>query len=258
VTTLSVQRLAQVFVEVSDTLIDEFDLLEFLHMLTVRTAELSSASVVGLVLADANGDLQFMAASREDARLLELFQLQNDEGPCLDAFRSGTLVSHTDLYEDTQRWPRFAPHAIDAGFRSVQAFPLRLRTKVIGALNVFGADQGGRLDAEDVPIVQALADMASIALLQERTIRQAQVLTEQLQGALTSRVVIEQAKGAVAQSRGVSVTRSRSRLDSSSPCHHSHKVLGCRSWRPGSRDTCSRIRVPSTMGAVALSDRPAW
>jgi anti-anti-sigma factor len=136
---------------------------------------------------------------------LELFQLQNDEGPCLDAFRSGTPVVHPDLREDTQRWPRFAPHATAAGFRSVHAFPLRLRAKVIGALNVFGADEGGRLDAEDVPIVQALADTASIALLQERTIRQAHVLTEQLQGALNSRIVIEQAKGAVAQSRGVSV-----------------------------------------------------
>jgi GAF domain-containing protein len=205
VTTLSAQRLAQVFVEVSDTLIDEFDLLDFLHMLAARTAELSAASVVGLLLADKHGDLQFMAASREDARLLELFQLQNDEGPCLDAFRSGAPVLNTDLREDVQRWPRFAPHAIEAGFRSVHAFPLRLRTQVIGALNVFGADDGARLEADDVPIVQALADMASIALLQERTIRQAQVLTEQLQGALNSRVVIEQAKGVIAQARGVSV-----------------------------------------------------
>jgi anti-anti-sigma factor len=194
-----------VFVEVSDTLIDEFDLLDFLHMLTMRTAELSSASVVGLVLADKNGDLRFMAASREDARLLELFQLQNDEGPCLDAFRSGAPVVNTDLRDDTDRWPLFAPHATAAGFRSVHAFPLRLRTQVIGALNVFGADDGARLDADDVPLVQALADMASIGLLQERTIRQGQVLTEQLQGALNSRVIIEQAKGAVAQARGVNV-----------------------------------------------------
>jgi anti-anti-sigma factor len=205
VTTISAQRLAQVFVEVSDTLIDEFDLLDFLHMLTLRTAELSSASVVGLVLVDKNGSLQFMAASREDARLLELFQLQNDEGPCLDAFHSGVPVVNTDLRQDARRWPLFAPHATEAGFRSVHAFPLRLRSEVIGALNVFGADEGVRLDAEDVSLVQALADMASIALLQERTIRQARVLTEQLQGALGSRVVIEQAKGVVAQSRGVSV-----------------------------------------------------
>jgi GAF domain-containing protein len=204
-TTLSAQRLAQVFVEVSDTLVDEFDLVDFLHMLTMRTAEIAAASVVGLVLADERGNLQFMAASREDARLLELFQLQNDEGPCLDAFRTGAAVVNTDLRDDADRWPRFAPHATEAGFRSVHAFPLRLRAQVIGALNVFGAAGGARLDADDVPLVQALADLASIGLLQERAVRHGQVLSEQLQGALNSRVVIEQAKGAIAQSRGVSV-----------------------------------------------------
>jgi GAF domain-containing protein len=204
VTTLSAHQLARVFVEVSDTLVDEFDLVDFLHMLTLRTAEVAGASVVGLVLADRRGTLQFMAASREDARLLELFQLQNDEGPCLDAYRGGTAVINTDL-RDADRWPSFAPHATAAGFRSVHAFPLRLRNRVIGALNVFGVADGARLDTDDVPLVQALADLASIALLQERTIRQGQVLTEQLQGALNSRVVIEQAKGAIAQARGVSV-----------------------------------------------------
>jgi GAF domain-containing protein len=205
VTALSAQRLARVFVEISDTLVDEFDLLDFLHMLTLRTAEVAAASVVGLVLSDPKGDLRFMAASREDAKLLELFQLQNNEGPCLDAFRSGRLVANTDLREDSARWPLFTPHAIEAGFHSVHAFPLRLRAKVIGALNVFGAAAGARLDADDVPLIQALADLASIALMQERTIRQSQVLSEQLQGALSSRIVIEQAKGVIAQLKGVSV-----------------------------------------------------
>jgi GAF domain-containing protein len=174
-------------------------------MLTLRTAEVAAASVVGLVLADQSGNLRFMAASREDAELLELFQLQNDEGPCLDAFRTGTPVVNTDLNERPSRWPLFGPHAAEAGFRSVHAFPLRLRSEVIGALNVFGATGGGRLEAEDLPLVQALADLAAIGLLQERAIRQGRVLTEQLQGALDSRVVIEQAKGAVAQLRGVTV-----------------------------------------------------
>jgi GAF domain-containing protein len=205
VTTLSADRLAKVFVEVSDTLVDEFDLVDFLHMLTLRTAEISSASVVGLVLANEHGSLQFMAASREDAKLLELFQLQNDEGPCLDAFRTGAAVVNTDLRREAFRWPRFAPHATAAGFQSVHAFPLRLRSQVIGALNVFGVTDGTHLDNDDVPLVQALADVASIALLQERAVRQGQVLSEQLQGALNSRIVIEQAKGAIAQARGVSV-----------------------------------------------------
>src|ERR1700716_1066563 len=110
-TTISAQRLAEVFVEVSDPLVDDFDLLDFLHMLTLRTTELATASVVGLVLADQQGHLQFMASTREDAKMLELFQLQNEEGPCLDAFSTATAVVNTDLRDAAARWPRFAPHA---------------------------------------------------------------------------------------------------------------------------------------------------
>jgi GAF domain-containing protein len=204
-TTVSAERLAKVFVEVADTLVDEFDLIEFLHMLTDRVAGLVDASSVGLLLADQRGQLQFMAASEESVKLLELFQIQNDEGPCLDAFRTAQPVVNADLRTAAGRWPRFAPRAAADGFRSVHAFPLRLRTEVIGALNVFGDDVGSVLDDADVQIVQALADIAAIGLLQERAIRRGEVLTEQLQSALNTRVVIEQAKGAVAQARGVSV-----------------------------------------------------
>ena len=203
-TTVSAERLAKIFVEVSDTLVDEFDLIDFMHMLTARTADLVNATAAGLLLADQRGRLEFMAASDENAALLELFQVQNQEGPCLDAFRTAAPVVNADLRAATGRWPRFAPRATAAGFRSVHAFPLRLRSEVIGALNVFGADAGG-LDDADVPIVQALADVAAIGLLQERAIRRGEILTEQLQGALNSRVVIEQAKGAVAQAHGVGV-----------------------------------------------------
>jgi GAF domain-containing protein len=204
-TTVSAERLAKVFVEVADTLVDEFDLIEFLHMLADRVAGLIGASSVGLLLADQRGRLQFMAASKESVRLLELFQIQNDEGPCLDAFRTGQPLVNADLRTAAGRWPHFAPRATADGFRSVHAFPLRLRTEVIGALNVFGDDAGIELDDADVQIVQALADIAAIGLLQERAIRRGEVLTEQLQSALNTRVVIEQAKGAVAQARGVSV-----------------------------------------------------
>ena len=204
-TTVSAERLAKVFVAVSDTLVDDFDLVEFLQMLALRTAELAAASVVGIVLSDANGHLQFMAGSQEDARLLELFQLQNDEGPCLDAFRATAPVVNTDLRLAGDRWPRFAPHATAAGFRTVHAFPLRLRAQAIGALNIFGTANEPVLTDEDIAVVQSLADLASIALLQERAIRRSEILTEQLQGALNSRVIIEQAKGAVAQANGVSV-----------------------------------------------------
>ena len=205
-TTVSADRLARVFVEVADTLVDEFDLIEFLQVMTSRTAELLDSSPVGLLLADQRGRLEFMAASEESVKLLELFQVQQQQGPCYDAFRTGQPVVNADLRQAKARWPRFAPHAVAAGFRSVHAFPLRLRAEVIGALNVFSADVGGHLEDDDVKIVQALADIASIGLLQQRAISRGELLTEQLQGALNSRVVIEQAKGAVAEARNVTVT----------------------------------------------------
>jgi GAF domain-containing protein len=203
-TTVSAQRLAAIFVEVADTMVDEFDLIDFLHLLTHRAASLVDAASVGILLADARGQLQFMAGSDENVKLLELFQLQSQEGPCLEAFRTAQAVINVDLDSAAGRWPKFAPRATEAGFQSVHAFPLRLRQQVIGALNVFGAAKGGTFGETDVPIMQALADVASIGLIQERTVRRGELLTEQLQGALNSRIVIEQAKGAVAQARGVS------------------------------------------------------
>jgi transcriptional regulator with GAF, ATPase, and Fis domain len=203
-TTVSEQRLAKIFVEVADTLIDEFDLIEFLRMLADRAAGLIDAATVGLLLADQKSRLQFMAASTETTKLLELFQLQWQDGPCLDAFRTAEPVVNADLRTASARWPRFAPYAVAAGFRSVHAFPLRLRSEVIGAMGVFGTGSTDFDDA-DVRIVQALADVAAIGLLQERTIHRGEVLTEQLQGALNSRIVIEQAKGAIAQAHHISV-----------------------------------------------------
>jgi len=197
-TTISPDRIAEVFVEVADTLVDDFDLIDFLHLVTRRSAQLADVAAAGLLLADHRGQLQFMAASAEEARLLELFQVQNHEGPCQDAFRTGQAVGDADLTEAHARWPVFAPRAVSAGYRSVHAIPLRLRSNVIGALNLFGAEAGD-LHPDDSRIIQALADVATIAILQERTISRGEVLTEQLQSALNSRIVIEQAKGVVAQ-----------------------------------------------------------
>jgi len=204
-TTISAERLAAVFVEVADTLVDEFDLREFLNKLAERAAGLVDASAVGLMLADQRGRLEFMAGSDESVRPVELFQLQNQEGPGLEAFRTGLPVINVDLAAEAARWPRFVPRATAAGFRSVHAFPLRLREQVVGALNVFGTVKGGNLAASDAPIIQSLADVATIGLLQERAIRRGELLAEQLQAALHSRIVIEQAKGAVAQMLGITV-----------------------------------------------------
>jgi hypothetical protein len=195
-------RLAEVFVEIADTLVDDFDLVEFLQRVTTRSTELAGVTAAGLLLADGRGRLAFMAASDERTRLLELFQVQSDEGPCRDCYHQGSPVAETDLGAADDRWPRFAALARASGFTSVHAFPLRLRRNVIGALGLFGL---GSLDPSSVRIVQALADVATIGLLQERAIHRGELLTEQLQGALNSRIVIEQAKGVIAQLYGTSV-----------------------------------------------------
>ena len=201
---VSTERLADVFVELADTLVDDFDVIEFLLMVTHRTAELIGDADVGLLLADQRGQLQFMAASNEGVKRLELFQVQVHEGPCFDAFQSGQPVVNAELRDAEDRWPRFAPRAAEAGYRAVHAFPLRLRQEVIGAIGVFGTTAASG-PTTDVHIAQTLAHVATIGLLQERAVRRGAVLSEQLQSALNSRIVIEQAKGAVAQSRGVTV-----------------------------------------------------
>jgi GAF domain-containing protein len=173
-------------------------------MVTTRTADITRADAAGLVLADAHNRLQFMAASTESAKMLELFQLQAEEGPCRDCFRFGAPVINTDLSRAAGRWPRFAPEAVAAGYRAVHAFPLRHRDHVIGALNLFST-AAGRIEPGDLKVIQALADVATIGLLQQRALAHSEILTEQLQGALNSRVTIEQAKGALARMRDVSV-----------------------------------------------------
>jgi hypothetical protein len=127
--------LSDTFIELADTMVADFDVIDFLHMLTDRSVRLLAADAAGVVLADPRGELRVAAASSEEAGLLELFQLQNDQGPCLDCFRTGRPVTATDLAGLTPRWPRFAQAAMDAGFRTVEALPMRLRDQVIAALN---------------------------------------------------------------------------------------------------------------------------
>ena len=201
---ISTTMLSDLFVEVADTLVDDFDVVDFLHRLTEHAAAVSGAEAVGLLLADHRDRLRFLAATSESARLLELYQLQTAQGPCLDCFRTRRAVVNADLLHAGDRWPVFAPRAIEAGYQSVHAFPLRLRDEAIGALNLFG-QASALFQPNEVRVVQALADVATIAILQERTVARAEALTEQLQGALNSRIVIEQAKGALAQLLGISV-----------------------------------------------------
>jgi GAF domain-containing protein len=191
------RNLGTTLVELADTLVRDFDVVDFLHTLTQRCVELVDVDAAGLALADHSGMLRGIAASSEQARLLELFEVQNEEGPCLDSYRTGHIVFEEQL-DTTERWGKFKDEAVAAGFRSVHAVPMRLRDDVIGALNLFRVKRG-RLSDEDAAICRAMADVATIGLLQEQAVREARVLAEQLQAALNSRIVIEQAKGVLAE-----------------------------------------------------------
>ena len=198
------QQLAEAFVETADTLVDDFDVIEFLHTLARRCVTLLGIDAAGLMLADQRGALHATAASAENARLLELFELQADAGPCVDAFRTGEAVVNADLHANEHRWPRFAEAAEAAGYVSVHALPLRLRSTVIGALNLF-CTESRSLSDDDIRTGQALADVATIGILAQRNLHQAELLTTQLQTALNSRVTIEQAKGVLAERHRITV-----------------------------------------------------
>jgi len=188
-------------VELADTLVDDFDVVDLLTLLAHRCVEMLDVSAAGLMLVAPEGDLRVVASSSEEMRLVELFELQSQDGPCPDCYRTGEPALHEDLAGEDQPWARFGPVALAAGFRSVQALPMRLRGVTIGALNLFRTKKG-RLEESDVVAAQALADVATIAILQHRAAIEAHLLVDQLNHALNSRVVIEQAKGILAQRVG--------------------------------------------------------
>jgi transcriptional regulator with GAF, ATPase, and Fis domain len=188
----------EAFVSLASSLTTGYDVVDLLNTLTSQCAQLLDVASAGLLLADRLGVLHVLAASTESTRQLELFQLQRDEGPCLDCYRSGQPVSVADLQAATTRWPLFVAGAAIAGFASVHALPMRLRENTLGALGLFGAT-AGVLNDDDLRLGQALADVASVALVQDKASADKAIVNEQLQNALTSRVIVEQAKGVVAQ-----------------------------------------------------------
>ena len=204
-------RLAQVFVELADTLVDEFDVVDLLQMLTERSVELLNADAAGLMLADERGDLRLMASTTERARLVELLELQIAEGPCREAFLTGVPIVNVVLADARERWPRFTEAAVAAGFGGTHALPMRLRGKVLGALNLF-TDDGAPFTEDDIAVGQAMADVATIGLLHERTLREQTLVSEQLQTALHSRVLVEQAKGVLAARSKITVDEAFSRM----------------------------------------------
>jgi GAF domain-containing protein len=201
------QLVTEAFVFVADTLVDDYDVIDLLTGLTDYSVRLLSADAVGILLADSQDHLRVVAYSSENAQLTEVMQLEVDEGPCVDCYRTAASVTAIDLTGAAHRWPLFTALATVAGdppFRAVHALPLRLRGAAIGAMNLFG-HQPGPISPADLVLGQALADVATIAILQERAVRRAEVVAEQMQYALTSRVLIEQAKGILAQHSGLSM-----------------------------------------------------
>lgn len=190
--------LVATLVELADSLVDDFDVVDLLSLLADRCVEVLGVSAAGVMLAAPEGDLRVVASSSEAMRVVELFEVQADEGPCLDCFRSGAAVINVNLTLGRDPWPRFSPVAVKAGFSYVDALPMRLRGSVIGAVNLFSSADGA-LGEEDIVAGQALTDVATIAVLQQRVVSESRVLNDQLNNALTSRIVIEQAKGVLAE-----------------------------------------------------------
>ena len=234
--------LTRTFVELADTLVADFDVVELLTLLTDGCVDVLDVGAAGLMLAAPEGDLRVIASSSEAMRMLELFELQSQEGPCLDCYRTGQPVVNQDLATVNGRWPRFAAEALAAGFHSVHALPMRLRGTVIGALNLFHIEPGEMRQA-DVIAAQAMADVATIGVLQHRAALEAQVLNEQLNHALNSRIVIEQAKGIIAEREGLNMEQAFSSLRNHAR-HHNRRLV----------DVAGDV-IDGTLAASAL-DRP--
>ncbi len=203
--------LLEAFVALADTLVDDYDVIDLLHHLVETCTELLAVDTAGIMLADGRAALQVMAYSNEAVRRLELLQLQTNEGPCLDCVHTGRPVSTPDLTQTLDRWPRFAPRAAAEGFRAAHALPMRLRTQIIGGLNLFNTHPCP-LAPEDLRVGQALADIATIGIMHERALRRSEILAEQLQTALNNRVIIEQALGVLAERTGLGIPDVLTRL----------------------------------------------
>lgn len=212
--------LSRAFVGLADILVDDYDVIDLLDRLVGYSVELLAAEAAGILLADSQCRLRVVASSHEDAQVMELLQLQADEGPCLECFHTAAPVSIPDLADTAGRWPAFIAASEQRGaYRSVHALPLRLRGQAIGTMNLFHSAPGA-LPKSDLALGQALADVATIGILSERAIRRGEVRAEQLQTALNSRVIIEQAKGVLAQRGNLPMDEAFDRLRRYARHHH--------------------------------------
>jgi len=205
------QTIIDSFITMADNLVADFDVIDLLTGLADRCGSVLGVSAVGVMFASPTEHLRLVASSSDAMRVVELFELQSQEGPCLDAYRTGMQVGRERLQAGTNRWPRFSPVALEAGFEWVLALPLRLRETVIGALNLFSAD-GHSIDDRDIMVAQAFADLATISVLQHGAAMESQRINSQLNEALASRIRIEQAKGIVSERAGIDIPEAFSRL----------------------------------------------
>ncbi|MFF1377211.1 ANTAR domain-containing protein [Streptomyces sp. NPDC058308] len=237
------EQLASAFVDLADTLVQDFDVIGFLHTLAEHCVALLDIAAAGVLLATPGGRLVDAAASDERTRLLELASIEWDEGPCRDCYRTRTQVSDVSLGSEAarERWPRFAPRAVEAGFTSVVAAPLRLHDQVIGALNLF-RDRPGPLDGSQVRLGQALADTATIGVLQQRAVSEQLTVSAQLQAALDSRIIIEQAKGYLAHRRDTGVEEAFTLMRRHARSHQVRLTEVARQVLQGTADTSLLVR----------------
>lgn len=203
---MSMENLAETFVELADTLVADFDPVEFMHLLATRCVDTLAVDAAGILLADDHRELQVVGASSDAARLVELFELQDQRGPCMECYLTSAPVTVAGFADQPQRWPEFSSAALDAGFGAVHALPLRLRAQTVGALNLFTV-KSGVLDESTIRVAQAMADVATIGLLQAQIITRRDLLANQLQHALQSRVLIEQAKGVLAERLSIGMSQ---------------------------------------------------
>jgi GAF domain-containing protein len=197
-------RLLQTFAKLADTLVDDYDVVDLLQMLVDTCRDVLEMTAAAILLADGRGELEVIVSTSESSRLVEMMQLSAEAGPCIESFRTGRPVSVPDIAASAPEWAGFRASALGQGFQSVEALPLRLRDTTIGTLNLMRAERGVP-PRDDIEAARAFADVATIGILHERSIRESAVLTEQLQAALNSRIVIEQAKGVISQTRGVPI-----------------------------------------------------
>jgi len=247
--------LVRTLVELADNLVDDFDVIDVLTVLSDRCVEVLDISSAGVMLASPSGELQVIASSSDTMRGLEVFELQANEGPCVDCFRTGVPITNLELDGNDLRWPRFAQRAVADGFHSVHALPMHLRGTTVGALNLFRTDTGP-LGPDDVLVAQALADVATIAIIQHQTSVDAAVLNTQLTEALNSRIIIEQAKGKISEASGLDMDRSFDRLRNHARNHNLRLTQLARGIAEGTTPIVGLDPLTRTRSARTIAPAP--